>query len=368
MKNFIAAVAFLICYSAQSQIGMGIPNPDASSVLELTSDQKGFLPPRLTTVQRDSIPNPALGLTIYNTTKKCLEWYLSAGWYNACGDNGMAVLAINKCNTNASGSLIEGNPVSGVSQTITVDVSFPGYYEMRAQANGVTFTSSGNFTSTGLHDIVLSASGTPDNYGTHTFALNANTATCNFDRTTILTLTSPTTRIWMAYNLGATAPPKAMDDVAQYGDYYQWGRATDGHEKSTSPTTPTQSPTTSPIHGNFITGNDNWQTSGDTNLWQGLTGINNPCPSGFRLPTVQEWEDEIKALNITDRTTAYNSILKLTVGGWRKRSDGTFGSKSGSGFYWSDSVNKELRLKTSGYTGIYSAIVADGLNVRCIKD
>ncbi|OXA85301.1 hypothetical protein B0A66_19865, partial [Flavobacterium hercynium] len=76
----------------QSQVGIGIPNPDASAVLELASKHKGFLPPRLTTTERDAISNPAEGLTIFNTTKNCLEWYNPSGWYNACGDNGVATV------------------------------------------------------------------------------------------------------------------------------------------------------------------------------------------------------------------------------------------------------------------------------------
>jgi len=368
MKNFTLAIALFITFSVQSQIGIGIPNPDASSVLELTSDQKGFLPPRLTTVQRDSIPKPALGLTIYNTTKKCLEWYLSAGWYNACGDNGMAVLAINKCNTNASGTLVEGNPVSGVSQTITVDVSFPGYYEMRAQANGVTFSSSGNFTSTGLHDIVLSASGTPDNYGTHTFALSANTATCNFDRTTILTVTSPTGKIWMAYNLGATAPSSSISD--QYGGYYQWGRGSDGHEIETSPTTTTLSSTDDPNHGDFITGNANWQITVNYNLWQGLTGINNPCPSGFRIPTSAELVAEFTSLNIKGAASAYNSILKLPAAGNRHNSN-KMEFRGSEGRYWTSTVTTSSNYYRIGTTSSRIDVAynkSNGLSVRCIQE
>lgn len=60
---------------ASAQIGIGIPNGNPSSILDLSSSNKGFLVPRLTTVQRDAIVSPVAGLNIYNTTKNCMEFY-----------------------------------------------------------------------------------------------------------------------------------------------------------------------------------------------------------------------------------------------------------------------------------------------------
>ncbi len=52
--------------------------PDASAVLDVTSTTKGFLPPRMTTVQRDAISSPAAGLIIYNTTTSKHQGYNGA--------------------------------------------------------------------------------------------------------------------------------------------------------------------------------------------------------------------------------------------------------------------------------------------------
>jgi hypothetical protein len=41
---------------------------DSTAILTLTSTTKGFLPPRMTTAERDAIPSPTPGLMIYNTT------------------------------------------------------------------------------------------------------------------------------------------------------------------------------------------------------------------------------------------------------------------------------------------------------------
>ncbi len=54
--------------------------PDNSAMLDVKSTTKGFLPPRMTTAQRDLISSPATGLTIYNTTKNCNETYNGSSW------------------------------------------------------------------------------------------------------------------------------------------------------------------------------------------------------------------------------------------------------------------------------------------------
>jgi len=53
---------------------------DSSAMLELISTSKGFLPPRMTTTQRDAISSPATGLLIFNTTTKKLDYYSGTAW------------------------------------------------------------------------------------------------------------------------------------------------------------------------------------------------------------------------------------------------------------------------------------------------
>lgn len=52
----------------------------ASAQLEVASTTKGFLPPRMTTTQRNAIATPAAGLMIYNTTTGKLNLYNGAAW------------------------------------------------------------------------------------------------------------------------------------------------------------------------------------------------------------------------------------------------------------------------------------------------
>jgi hypothetical protein len=61
-------------------IGIGTQTPDASAALEIKDSTKGFLMPRMSTVQRDSIANPAEGLQIYNTSTNFPEIYRDGSW------------------------------------------------------------------------------------------------------------------------------------------------------------------------------------------------------------------------------------------------------------------------------------------------
>jgi hypothetical protein len=66
-------------------MGLGVSAPNASAILEASSTTQGFLPPRLTTTERDSIANPVAGLTIWNSTNTQLEVYDGSYWKNMVG-------------------------------------------------------------------------------------------------------------------------------------------------------------------------------------------------------------------------------------------------------------------------------------------
>jgi hypothetical protein len=51
---------------------------NTKAVLDLTSTTKGFLPPRMTTTERNAISSPPAGLMIYNTTLNKLNVYTTA--------------------------------------------------------------------------------------------------------------------------------------------------------------------------------------------------------------------------------------------------------------------------------------------------
>ena len=82
LKIILLTLFFLISLGLNAQTGIGTSTPDASAKLDVSSTTKGFLPPRMTTVQRNAIASPATGLTIYNTTINAFQVYNGTAWYS----------------------------------------------------------------------------------------------------------------------------------------------------------------------------------------------------------------------------------------------------------------------------------------------
>ena len=61
-------------------VGIGTTSPDAAAKVQIDSTAQGFLPPRMTTTQRDAISSPPAGLVIYNTTTSVLNFYNGSAW------------------------------------------------------------------------------------------------------------------------------------------------------------------------------------------------------------------------------------------------------------------------------------------------
>jgi len=189
------------------------------------------------------------------------------------------------------------------------------------------------------------------------------------------TVISGTDKIWMDRNLGACRVAQSIDDTQAYGDFYQWGRGTDGHEKRDplSMTTPELSDVDIPGHGKFIIAPDypwDWREEQNNGLWQGVDSMNNPCPSGFRLPTSDEWKDEITQYGATP-SALFNSPLKLVTAGSRWYNSGVVDEEGSGGYYWSSTASSEYpdRLEFHGTTAtVYRNFRATGYSVRCIKD
>ena len=70
---------------SQVKIGVNLGPPDPSAVLEVESTQGGLLLPRLTTIQRNAIANPAAGLVIFNLDTHCENFFNGQSWRQLCG-------------------------------------------------------------------------------------------------------------------------------------------------------------------------------------------------------------------------------------------------------------------------------------------
>ena len=187
------------------------------------------------------------------------------------------------------------------------------------------------------------------------------------------TVISATGRIWMDRNLGASRVATSSTDTLAFGDLYQWGRLADGHQLRTSDTTTSLSSKDIPKNGLFITVSNSfndWRSPLNNSLWQGLNGTNNPCPSGFRLPTSTELEAERKSWSSNNAAGAFASVLKLTVAGYRDIKGSVYDVSLG-GSYWSSTVNGPLPIILNFFksnANMNSNYRARGFCIRCIKE
>ncbi|UPZ17914.1 hypothetical protein [Flavobacterium humidisoli] len=114
---------FVILDDASTGIGTGTPNQ--SAILELKSNTRGFLPPKLTKSERDQINNPATSLVIYctncNNEQGCLQVNDGTAdlpvWNCVSGIPQQNVTAV--CNGFVSGNYVAGSALSG---TYTVSI------------------------------------------------------------------------------------------------------------------------------------------------------------------------------------------------------------------------------------------------------
>ena len=210
-------------------------------------------------------------------------------------------------------------------------------------------------------------------YDGATFKHSSSGATAGIT-TTVVAVVGAGGATWMDRNLGASRVATSQTDSYSYGDLYQWGRFTDGHQSRTSSTVDTNSDIDNPPHGDWITEPSNpydWRTPQNDNLWQGVNGINNPCPIGYRLPTETEWITEFQAWSSQDADGGFNSPLKLSLGGERSSNDGDLINVGNTGYYWTSTVNGSWanRLNVSFVANInkYGAR-GGGASVRCIKN
>ena len=192
-------------------------------------------------------------------------------------------------------------------------------------------------------------------------------------------VTSPRTgRTWLDRNLGASQVCTAIDDTACYGDYYQWGRAIDGHEKIDSNTTLNSFPiyrtsqTVIVDHGYFInTSFHDWTTEDSdgllrSNTWSKADG-SSICPVGYRVPTMSELEAETGITGTYKVDDAYESFLKLPSASLRG-TDGSF-SETDTLFLWSSEKNNFIYFESSSGWSVKPKFIGNiGSPVRCIKN
>ncbi|MFZ4544469.1 MAG: hypothetical protein ACOYOA_10495 [Saprospiraceae bacterium] len=310
---------------------------------------------------------------------------------------GAAVGSINTITCSAAtniGTLSAGTAASGVSSSVPYTGGNAGTYTGQILSStgvtGLTATLTAGTFASGSGSLTYTITGTPSGTGTANFAINiggqsctlartvgtgAGTFNCTGSPTTVVNVTNSSTgKIWMDRNLGATQAATSSTDAGAYGDLYQWGRGADGHQCRNSGTTTTLSSSDQPGHANFILAPNSpydWRSPQNTNLWQGVNGVNNPCPSTYRVPTIAELNSERLSWSSNNSAGAFASPLKLPMAGGRNSGNGVLNLVGSYGLYWSSTVNGTGSFGLDFYSGnAYSgnSTRADGVSVRCLKD
>ncbi len=132
--------------SAQS-VGIGTNTPQASALLEVNSNNKGFLPPRMTFQQIKAIPNPSPGLLVYDSEFRCLRVFDGVSW--------VALQSTDKNLNDPPGDFAALNYGDGNITPLAVrldqqgNIIVCGYFSAQITVDGITLNSAG------LDDIFL---------------------------------------------------------------------------------------------------------------------------------------------------------------------------------------------------------------------
>ena len=145
------------------------------------------------------------------------------------------------------------------------------------------------------------------------------------------------------------------------GMFYQWNRST--AYTSVNPLSPT------------------WNSLAPSAVWN---PSNNPCPTGWRLPTINDfekltvaasvsfsWDESKKGGLFTNRTTLKNIFLPAV--GYRINTNGNLQHAGVVGFYWSSTLNADNVNARYFYMDGDSRRTNDsnpfacGMSVRCVK-
>lgn len=170
MNNKIICIVFFLGFlfnqiilNAQNNVGIGTNTPDANAILELSSNNKGILIPRLTTVQRLAI-NPSLsiiqtGLLVFDTNDNAFYFWNGSSWAQIGAGSGSCITLDDAYNCGGAGS---GRIINANSGPLEVNAATASTNAIKAvhSNSGVSINASSTLASNSYSTIQSTTSST----------------------------------------------------------------------------------------------------------------------------------------------------------------------------------------------------------------
>ena len=390
--------------SVMGNTSVGTATPETSAVLDVSSTSQGFLPPRMTYVQKSAIASPVAGLVVW--CSNCgnsgeLQVYNGTVWTNMIGGTATASLPVIATNetvtlvTQTSATIggnitsdggspvtsrgvcwnITGNPTillstkttdgtgTGVFISSVTGLTAGATYYVRAYATsslGTSYGSSTLFTTLSPAIMVTDIDGNvynTVNIGQQIW-MTENMKTTKYSDGTIIPLVNNQT-IWDALTETSKAYCWYADDISNkdtYGALYSWSAAMNGSSSSTA----------------------------------NPSGVQGVCPTGWHLPSDAEWSQlesflgtnaggKLKEINTTHWRTpnagATNESGFIGLPGGNRHIDGVFYDIGSYGYWWSATAINSTRANNRALYYYLTNLGKDfqddkvyGYSVRCIKN
>jgi len=382
MKTLLFSIMLSGVISSYAQVGIGTATPKGSAMLDVSSTTKGFLPPRMTALQRDNILSPDTGLVIW--CRNCgpygeVQVFNGTKWMNVSGDSALVVVNI------PSATLQYINNV-----TLTTATGESQYSGRFVTDFGICWSANPNPTKEDSkavdiqdgHHILLTGLTTGTTYYARAYATNPR-GTGYSDQISFTTsiadiegnvykVVTIGTQVWMKENLKTTlfnngiGIPNVPDNSAWYAlstPGYCWY----SNDASTYKAT--------------IGALYNWYTVNTGNL----------CPSGWHVPTDDEWTvltdflggvnvagDKMKATGTTywvsPNSAATDEAGYNALGGGFRYPYGNYADFTWDANWFSSTENTSSDVWARKLFYYNGAVLRDsnskkiGFSVRCIKN
>jgi trimeric autotransporter adhesin len=154
--------------SGEGSVGIGTTTPDNSALLDLTSDTKGFLAPRMSLSQRGNIQNPANGLLVYQTDFfSGFYYYDGKKWKQILYKGGETAQTGSESSWNVNGNAGLSTSTNFIGTTDTVSVVFKvnnfraGLLDYRSGNTSFGYRAATN--NAGFNNVALGAFALPGN-------------------------------------------------------------------------------------------------------------------------------------------------------------------------------------------------------------